>query len=97
MVFLLAALTGTTPAPPFELVTPVWAFSMGSMMWQYTQGLKVNMAASARRRPTWWRMALCMPGLLLFFGIETYGATLGMLRFLGIGRQMQSEVIAKPL
>ncbi len=97
VVLLLAALTGTTPAPPLELVTPVWAFSMGSLMWQYTQGLKLNMAASARQRPTWWRSALCMPGLWIFFGIEAYGSMLGMLRFLGIGRQRQSEVIAKPL
>lgn len=97
LVALLAASTGMAASPPLAAVAPVWAFGMGSLMWQYTQGVRFNMAASALQKPTWWRMALCIPGLYLFSLIETCGTVLGLIRFVGIGRQTCSEAIAKPL
>ncbi len=97
LALLLAALTGANTSPPMGPVTLVWAFGMGSLMWQYTQGLKFNMTASSQQRRTWWRMLLCMPGLYLFSVIETCAVVLGVVRFAGIGRQVRSEVIAKPL
>ena len=97
LIMIIAVLSGASVAPPFDWLTPIWAFGLGSLMWQYSQGVKFNMAASAQQGSTWWRAALCVPGIYVFFVIETCGVVLGWIRFLGFGRQKTSEVIAKPL
>jgi hypothetical protein len=38
-----------------------------------------------------------VPGLYVFSAIETYASVLGIIRFVGIGRQREAEVLAKPL
>jgi len=83
--------------PPHSWILAIWSVGLSTLMWQYMQGVKVNMAASSDPQRTWWRAGLCIPGLYVFATIETCGAVLGMIRFLGIGRQQHSEVIAKPL
>ncbi len=90
-------LLGVPTLPPLPWIIGLWAAGVAMLMWQYCEGLKVNMAASGDQRRTWWRSILCIPGLYLFTAIETYAALLGIIRFLGIGRQRESEVIAKPL
>lgn len=94
---LAAALALGVPAlPPSVAVMPLWSVSLATLMWQYGQGLKLNMAASREPRPTWWRSLLCIPGLYLFMTFEAVGAVLGVIRFIGFGRQRAAEVIAKP-
>ncbi|MCA1703938.1 MAG: glycosyltransferase family 2 protein [Actinobacteria bacterium] len=88
---------GVPTVPPQSWIFGLWSISVSTLMWQYSQGVKVNMMASRFPGRTWWRSALCVPGLYLFAGIETCGAVLGIIRFVGIGRQRESEAIAKPL
>lgn len=93
----IAMLLGVPALPPYGWVTVIWATEVATLIWQYIQGLKVNLAASRSAQTVWWRVALCVPGIFLFGAIETYAAVLGIIRFAGIGRQRESEVIAKPL
>lgn len=88
---------GVPALPPYRWIIVLWVISVTTLMWQYTQGIKVNMAASRDQRDTWWRSALCVPGLYVFSAIETYASVLGIIRFIGIGRQREAEVLAKPL
>lgn len=93
----VALALGVPLLPPRSWIIALWAIGVSTLIWQYTQGVKVNMAASRDQRSTWWRSALCVPGLYVFAAIETYAAVLGIIRFIGIGRQQRSEVISKPL
>ena len=97
-VVLVAWATGTNnTSPDFTWISRIWCFGLAFLMWQYMQGLKVNIAASDRKITYWWRALLMIPGIWVFATLESLGCLLGMIRFCGIGRQKESEVIAKPI
>lgn len=97
-MLLLAWLTGIGNTSPVETwIAGIWGFSIAVLIWQYMQGLKVNIAASARRSSYWWRAVLVVPSIFVFSAVESYAALLGIVRFAGIGSQKESEVIAKPI
>lgn len=97
LMLALGLAMGVPALPPYRWIMVLWATSVATLTWQYIQGLKVNIAASADQRNSWWRSTLLVPGLFVFSAIETYAAVLGLIRFLGVGRQRVSESIAKPL
>jgi hypothetical protein len=68
---------GVGTLPPHSWIVVLWATSVATIMWLYTQGVEVNMAASRDPRTTWWRSALCVPGIVLFATIETYALVWG--------------------
>ena len=96
LVLLAALALQVTALPPYAAIMVLWSVSLATLIWLYGQGLKFNMAASRKPKPTWWRSLLFVPGVYLFATFETYGVLLGVIRFIGIGRQRDAEVIDKP-
>jgi egghead protein (zeste-white 4 protein) len=97
VVFVAWAMGTNNTSPDFTWISGIWCFGLAFLMWQYMQGLKVNIAASDRKITYWWRALLMIPGIWVFATLESLGCLLGMIRFCGIGRQKESEVIAKPI
>ncbi|MBA2360490.1 MAG: glycosyltransferase family 2 protein [Actinobacteria bacterium] len=97
LMVCVGVLLGVPPLPPALPIVVPWAMGLAGTMWLYIEGVKVNVAVSSDRRCTWWRSALCIPGVFLFAAIECYAVVLGLIRFVGIGRQRHAEAIAKPL
>lgn len=85
----------TSPVSPWFL--PLWSFSLGYVFWQYLEGLKVNVSASDRPRSFIWLSLIIIPAIYVITVVETFGSILGIIRFIGIGRQRVSEVITKPI
>ncbi len=96
LVLLAALALQATALPPYAAIMVLWSVSLATLIWLYGQGLKFNMAASRKPKPTWWRSLLFVPGVYLFATFETYAALLGVIAFIGIGRQRDAEVIDKP-
>lgn len=98
LVLGIAWLTGIgNTSPVVRGVALFWAFGVAFTMWQYSEGLKINIAASEKPPAYWWQLPLCMLSLYVFVAVESFGALLGFVRFLGFGSQKVSEVISKPI
>lgn len=96
IVLLGAALGWGSAAPPVHAIGVAWSVGMGVLMWQYMQGLRINVHVSSTIEPRWWRVWLLLPGAYVLAAVETAGAVLGLVRVLGFGAQTESETIAKP-
>jgi hypothetical protein len=98
LALLISYCTGidnTSPVSPWLL--PVWSITLAGVFWMYIEGLKVNLSASHRPRPSTLRAVLIVPAIYAITAVETFAVALGVVRFLGLGRQRVSEVITKPI
>lgn len=95
---LVSYLTGIDNTSPIaSWVIPFWSLSLAYVFWQYLEGCKVNLAASAPRTRRWIYPVIIIPFIYILTPVETLGILLGFVRFLGFGRQRVSEVITKPI
>jgi egghead protein (zeste-white 4 protein) len=97
LALLISYATGidnTSPISPLFL--PLWSISLAGAFWLYIEGLKVNISASNRPRSPLLPCIVIVPAVYLITVIETLGVVLGIVRFMGFGRQRVSEVIPKP-
>jgi beta-1,4-mannosyltransferase len=98
IALLVSFLTGTDNTSPVSTwIVPLWSFSLAYVFWLYIEGLKVNISASDRPRSFFWFAVLIIPALYVITVVETFASMLGIVRFIGIGRQRVSEVITKPI
>ena len=98
LVLLISFATGidnTSPISPWFL--PFWTISLAGIFWFYIEGLKINLSASDRPRSHVLLAVLIVPAVYVITLVETLGVVLGIVRFMGIGRQRVSEVITKPI
>lgn len=98
IALLISFATGVDNTSPVSTwVLPLWGFGLGYVFWLYIEGLKINVSASDRPRSFGWLAVLLIPAIYVITAVETFGVILGIVRFLGIGRQRVSEVITKPI
>lgn len=94
-VSYLAGFDNTSPVEPWLI--PLWGVCLGYVFWEYIEGLRVNLAASKSRRHSLLYQLLIVPFVYVVSPVETYAVVLGIVRFLGLGRQRAPEVITKPV
>ena len=85
----------TSPISPWFL--PLWSITLAGIFWFYIEGLKVNFSASDRPRSCTFQALLIVPAVYCITAVETFAVVLGIVRFIGFGRQKVSEVITKPI
>jgi hypothetical protein len=90
-----SGLDNTSPISPWFL--PFWSLSLAGIFWLYIEGLKINLSASDRPRSHILLSILIIPAIYVITLVETFGVMLGIIRFMGFGRQKVSEVITKPI
>ena len=95
LVSYATGIDNTSPISPWFL--PLWSISLAGVFWFYIEGLKVNLSASDRPRPHLLLSIIIVPAIYLITVVETLGVMLGIVRFMGFGRQKVSEVITKPI
>ena len=98
LALLISFATGidnTSPISPWFL--PLWTVSLTGIFWFYIEGLKVNLSASDRPPSHMLLAVVIVPAVYVITLIETLGVMLGIVRFMGFGRQRVSEVITKPI
>jgi len=99
LVWLTSQLLGIGNTSPIAqgFVTG-WSMVFTVVLWQYLEGLKINLSVSGASRARYYCHAPLMLPLLYVFGIvEGLGGVLGLIRFCGVGRHKVFEVINKPL
>lgn len=79
-------------APLTPVVLPVWAFNMAWIMWQYFEGMHVNLRVSIK--PDKLLAWLILPVMTLCALLEAYASLLGLLDVIR-GKQRGFEVIRK--
>lgn len=95
-VLLGAALLGDlNTAPVLVLLIPLWAFNMGSCVWLYWEGLRLNTLSSSPPRAQWWERPCLLLLIPLFSLWEVIGILRGVARFAG-QRDQAFTVIPKP-
>jgi len=95
LVSYTTGIDNTSPISPWFL--PLWSLGLAYVFWQYIEGLKVNLSASDRPGSFAYYALLMIPAVYVITLVETIGVVLGIVRFIGIGRQRASEVITKPI
>jgi hypothetical protein len=85
----------TSPVSPWFL--PIWSATLAGVFWLYIEGLKVNCSASERPRSCMPQALYIVPAVYVISAVETFAVLLGIVRFVGLGRQRVSEVITKPI
>jgi hypothetical protein len=95
MVSYLFGIDNTSPISPLFL--PLWSIGLAGIFWFYIEGLKINLSASDRPRSHLLLSIFIIPAVYLITIVETVGVLLGIVRFLGFGKQKVSEVITKPI
>ena len=85
----------TSPISPWFL--PLWSITLAGIFWFYIEGLKVNLSASDRPRSCVLQAIVIVPAVYFITAVETFAVVLGIVRFIGFGRQKVSEVITKPI
>ena len=97
LALLVAYLSGVdNTSPVSSWVLPLWGIVLAGVLWLYIEGLKVNLSASDRPRSVIPQAVMIFPGVYVINVVEMIGVLWGIIRFLGVGRQQVSEVIAKP-
>ncbi len=97
LVLLVSVATGiNNTSPVSNWILPFWSLSLAFIFWQYFEGCKVNLAASTSQRRRWAYFFIMIPFVYIVVPVETFACLLGFVRFLGPGRQKESEVITKP-
>ena len=96
VVLLVGVVFGDpNPNPALAILAPVWALNIAFCAWLYWEGIKLNVASSARPRRLWWEI-VCLVALSSVFALwELAGILRGVLRFLRSG-EPRFTVIAKP-
>jgi len=95
LISYASGIDNTSPISPWFL--PLWSLSLAGVFWSYIEGLKINLSASDRPRPHLLLSLIIVPAIYVITLVETLGVFLGIVRFLGFGRQKVSEVITKPI
>jgi egghead protein (zeste-white 4 protein) len=98
LALLISFATGidnTSPISPWFL--PLWTVGLTGIFWMYIEGLKVNLSASDRPPRHILLAVVIVPAIYVITLVETLGVMLGIVRFMGFGRQRVSEVISKPV
>lgn len=91
-VALALGVVNTSPAAIWILF--IWTFNLSYILWQYVEGLRVNLMATQGTPLLWPRALLMVPGIFVFSAVEAYAALLGVYD-LATGRT-GFEVIDKP-
>jgi egghead protein (zeste-white 4 protein) len=95
MASYLCGIDNTSPISPLFL--PLWSIGLAGIFWFYIEGLKINLSASDRPKSHLLLSIFIIPAVYLITILETVGVVLGIVRFLGFGKQKVSEVITKPI
>lgn len=93
-VLIVAWLSGTGNTSPVVLwgIFP-WTFSLAFSVWQYIEGLKINMAVSEQQEHYFLLSLALIPLIYLFALVEGFAALCGFARF--IKKDLSFEVIRK--
>ncbi len=95
LISYVFGIDNTSPISPWFL--PLWSLGLAGIFWFYIEGLKVNLSASDRPRSHILLAVVAVPAVYVVTLVETVGVVLGIVRFMGFGRQKVSEVITKPI
>ncbi len=83
VVLLLAWLTATGNTSPVEQwIIFAWTFNLAFSLWQYMEGLKINMLVSKQKSSIFWLSLAMIPLIYLFTIFEGFAALCGLVKFM---------------
>ncbi|MDN5795000.1 MAG: glycosyltransferase family 2 protein [Intrasporangium sp.] len=95
VLVVCAAFGDFSTAPTSAALIPCWALNAAYCSWLYWEGMRLNIATSARPRRHAWEAGAALLLLPVLSLLEVAGIALGVLRFL-MGAKPHFTVIAKP-